>query len=304
MLVQGLQAGGLEGFRFRPDRDVRESSRGLLAAANRSLSGLVRERVEALEREDDSSFVLGPGAEVLWRGAAVARLVAGESALQPQVDVLATDLLDPPLRERVRARLAGWLDSHLRSTLPPLFALRDGTPPGVVRGLAFALVEGLGAVPPPLRGAADRGPDAGGQEGPRARTWASRSGACPCSSLRCCGPRPRGCARGSSPCGRDARPRAAPTARRPSRMTLGSPRPSTSPAATCPPAPAPSASTASSARPPSPPASPATARSAPRGTSRRFSAAPPTKRRLCSPPSATSNWTAASSADVGLRVRS
>ena len=146
VLVQGLRAGLIDGFRFRPDREVREGSRGLLAAANRALSGLVRERVEALEREDDSSFALGPGAEVLWRGAAVARLVAGEGAIQPRVDVLSSDLLDPPLRERVRRRLAGWLESHLRQALPPLFALRDGAPPGVVRGLAFTLVEGLGAV--------------------------------------------------------------------------------------------------------------------------------------------------------------
>ncbi len=146
VLVQGLRAGVLDGFRFRPDRDVRESSRGLLAAANRALSGLVRERVEALEREDDGSLALGPEAELLWRGAAVARLVAGESALQPQVEVLASDLLDPPLRERARRRLVGWLESHLRAALLPLFALRDGAPPGVVRGLAFALVEGLGAV--------------------------------------------------------------------------------------------------------------------------------------------------------------
>ena len=92
-------------------------------------------------------FALGPGAEVLWRGAGVARLVAGESALAPQVDVLASDLLDPPLRERVRRRLACWLDAHLRAALGPLFALRDGAPAGAARGLAFALAEGLGAVP-------------------------------------------------------------------------------------------------------------------------------------------------------------
>jgi ATP-dependent RNA helicase SUPV3L1/SUV3 len=76
----------------------------------------------------------------------VARLVAGDGALQPQVDVLASDLLDRPLRERVRRRLAGWLESHLRAALLPLFALRDGASPGLVRGLTFALVEGLGAV--------------------------------------------------------------------------------------------------------------------------------------------------------------
>jgi ATP-dependent RNA helicase SUPV3L1/SUV3 len=147
VLVQGLRAGVLEGFRFRPDRAVREGSRGLLAAANRALRDLVRERVEALERDESSRFSLGPGAEVLWQGAGVARLVAGESPLAPQVEVLASDLLDPPLRERLRRRLAAWLDAHLQSVLGPLFALRDGAPAGAARGLAFALAEGLGAVP-------------------------------------------------------------------------------------------------------------------------------------------------------------
>jgi len=146
VLVQGLRAGVLEGFRFRPDREVRESSRGLLAAANRALHGLVRERVETLEREEDARFALGPGSEVLWRGAGVARLVAGESVLSPQVEVLASDLLDPPLRERARRRLAAWLEAHVRGALGPLFTLRDGAPAGAARGLAFALAEGLGAV--------------------------------------------------------------------------------------------------------------------------------------------------------------
>ena len=78
---------------------------------------------------------------------AVARLVAGESALAPRVDVLGSDLLDPPLRERVRRRAAAWLDAHLAPCSRPLFALRDGAPPGAARGIAFALAEGLGAVP-------------------------------------------------------------------------------------------------------------------------------------------------------------
>ena len=145
VLVQGLRAGVLEGFRFRPERGTGDGSRGLLAAANRALRELVRARVLAFEAEDDSAFALGPGAELLWHGAPVARLVAGDGALSPQVDVLATELLDPPLRERVRRRLAAWLDGCLRAVLAPLFALRDNAPPGTLRGLAFVLVEGLGA---------------------------------------------------------------------------------------------------------------------------------------------------------------
>jgi ATP-dependent RNA helicase SUPV3L1/SUV3 len=143
--VQGLRAGVLEGFRFRPGREGGEGSRSLVAAANRALRALARERVQALEAEDDTAFALAPAAVVLWRGAAVARLVPGESALTPRVDVLATELLDPPLRERVRRRLAEWLDRTLRAELAPLFALQEAAPGGAARGIGFVLAEGLGA---------------------------------------------------------------------------------------------------------------------------------------------------------------
>ena len=146
VLVQGLRAGVLEGFRFRPDAGASDGSRGLLAAANRALAGLVRERVLALEGEPDEALALGPAAQLSWGGAPVARLVAGDAALAPRIEVLGSDLLDAPLRERVRKRLAAWLDGRLAATLAPLLALGEAAPAGTARGLAFALAEGLGAV--------------------------------------------------------------------------------------------------------------------------------------------------------------
>jgi ATP-dependent RNA helicase SUPV3L1/SUV3 len=143
--VQGLRAGVLEGFRFRPHRDASDGSRALLAAANRALRTLVHERVQGLEADGDGAFGLAPGAELLWRGAPVARLAAGDSSLAPRVEMLGTELLDPPLRERVRRRLAEWLDRHLRAALAPLFALREAGLGGAARGLTFVLVDGLGA---------------------------------------------------------------------------------------------------------------------------------------------------------------
>ena len=218
VLVQGLRAGVLDGFRFRPDREVRESSRGLLAAANRSLSALVRERVEALEREDDASLALGPGAEVLWRGAAVARLVAGEGALQPQVDV-ARERPPRPAAAGARAapprRLARVAPA--RGAPPALRPPRRRAPPGSSaaspspssRGSARSRVAPWRSRSPPSRRTIGR----------RWPAWGSRSAASRSSSPRCCARRPRACGRASLPCGRDARPRAAPTARRPSRST-------------------------------------------------------------------------------------
>ena len=78
----------------------------------------------------------------------MARLAAGDvPQLAPQVDVLQSDLLDPPLRERVRRRVARpGSKGHLQHALAPLFALRDRAGSGAVRGLAFVLAEGLGAV--------------------------------------------------------------------------------------------------------------------------------------------------------------
>jgi ATP-dependent RNA helicase SUPV3L1/SUV3 len=146
VLVQGLRAGVLEGFRFRPDRDVGERSRPLLAAANRSLRGLVLERVAALEAEADAGFALGPGVELSWRGDAVARLQGGESVLAPRLELVASGALDGPLAARVRRRLGAFVDSTLRAALGPLFALRDQAPAGAARGIGFALSEGAGAV--------------------------------------------------------------------------------------------------------------------------------------------------------------
>lgn len=146
VLVQGLRAGVLEGFGFVPDSSATTGGRGLLAAANRALRGLVGDRVRALETDVDEAIQIGPSAELLWHGAAVARLSPGDGILSPRVDVLPSELLDPPRREQIRRRLAGWVDAHLRASLGPLFSLTESAPAGAARGLVFVLAEGLGSV--------------------------------------------------------------------------------------------------------------------------------------------------------------
>jgi ATP-dependent RNA helicase SUPV3L1/SUV3 len=146
VLIQGLSAGRLEGFRFVPDASARESARGLIAAANRALRADIGDRVGRFTEEPDEAFSLGAGGELYWRGASVARLLPGEDPISPRVEPLSSELLDPPLKERVRRRLAAFVESHLRTHLGPLFALREAKLTGAARGLAFALVESLGTV--------------------------------------------------------------------------------------------------------------------------------------------------------------
>jgi ATP-dependent RNA helicase SUPV3L1/SUV3 len=144
--VQGLAVGRLLGLRFEPDPGLGES-RGLRAIANRALRAHMGERVRTLAEEADGMFVLGAEGQILWRGAPVGRLLAGEGPLTPRFDPLPSDLLDPALRERVRRRLAAWVEGELRARLPALApedAASELSPPA--RGLLFAWRAGLGTV--------------------------------------------------------------------------------------------------------------------------------------------------------------
>src|SRR5690606_23463372 len=85
--------------------------------------------------------------DVLWDGMNVARLRRGDALVAPRIDPLASDLLDGVGRERLRRRLAAWLENEIRRRLGPLVRLRDAALSGPGRGLAFQLVEAGGLLP-------------------------------------------------------------------------------------------------------------------------------------------------------------
>lgn len=148
VVVEGHVVGRVEGFRFTVDAASQDTdARALKAAARRILSGAAPRRVDELCGEADSAFALDDAGRILWHGAAVARLAAGPSALKPHVTVLASDLLDAPARERVRRRLALWLERSIGLELAPLSALAEAPLEGPARGIAYQLCEALGTFP-------------------------------------------------------------------------------------------------------------------------------------------------------------
>lgn len=145
VLVQGLGAGRMEGFAYQEDASLREAATRFRGVANRALRGHIGERVRAFSHEPDDAFTAGPDGRVRWRGAAVARLVATDDPLAPRVEPLPSDLLDAPLKERVRRRLAAWLEAELQSSFAPLSS--SAAVSGAMRGVLFALRQGLGSAP-------------------------------------------------------------------------------------------------------------------------------------------------------------
>ncbi|MEO8360286.1 MAG: helicase-related protein [Vicinamibacteria bacterium] len=145
LLLQGIPAGRLVGFQFEPLPG--EASRALRAAANRALRAQIDRRVTDLCEADDTEFTLTVSGSILWRGAPVGRLLPGDRVLSPQSEALASELLDPPRRERVRRRLADWVGAHIRLTLAPLFSALEAPSAGAVRGIVYLLAESLSSTP-------------------------------------------------------------------------------------------------------------------------------------------------------------
>ncbi len=148
VLVEGHAVGRLEGFHLTLDPAIQGEDRRLAATAvRRALADAIPRRVLALEQDQDSSFQLLEDARLLWRGQPVARLVAGDTALTPGVETFASDFLDGAQRERIRKRLALWIQRHVAQRLGALARLSAAPLPAMARGLAFQLVEALGCLP-------------------------------------------------------------------------------------------------------------------------------------------------------------
>nr|WP_247896837.1 helicase-related protein [Azospirillum argentinense] len=149
VVVEGHPVGRLEGFRFVPDAPERsEEAKSLLTAARRALREEVASRLRAFEQEPDDVFALGPDGVLTADGLPVARLGPGPSVLTPAVLPFDEGLLDQGQLDRVRVRLERWVKDRVAARLRPLLALRDADDlTGAARGLAFQLVENMGALP-------------------------------------------------------------------------------------------------------------------------------------------------------------
>jgi ATP-dependent RNA helicase SUPV3L1/SUV3 len=129
--------------------------RTLRAAAARGLEGEFTRRARHLAESADVDLTLSEHGRIWWDGAIVARLTAGQSALEPVVQLLADDQLRGPLRDTVRARLSDFVAARIADKLAPLLLLRDAIAakpgsenalPAQVRGLAYQLCENLGSL--------------------------------------------------------------------------------------------------------------------------------------------------------------
>ena len=148
VVVEGHAVGHIEGFAFLPDPITEGPERRLvLRAARRALHAHMPGRVLALERAGDGAFAWTAAHRLTWDGVAIARVRPGAAFLQPVIEVMDSEYLDAPGRERVRVRLEGWLRGRIGVALAPLFAAeRAAAATPALRGPLHRIVEAGGVV--------------------------------------------------------------------------------------------------------------------------------------------------------------
>lgn len=148
VIVEGQAVGTLLGFHFAPASQA-ESPEGkaLRAAATRALTGEIEARAERLAQSPDEALVLGSDGHLRWQGAAIARLIAGDSVLKPRLKLSADEMLAGAARDKAQARLDAWIEAQVKKHLAPLLILEvGGELTGIARGLAFQIAEALGVL--------------------------------------------------------------------------------------------------------------------------------------------------------------
>ena len=148
VLVEGQHVGSLQGFRFQPDQSADgPDGKALRAAAQKALGGEINARATKVANSANADFALAMDGTLRWQGAVIARLLEGDDTLKPRLLLLADDTLAGAPRDQVQTRIELWLANRIETQLKPLFDLRaaESLAPAA-RGIAFRLVENLGAI--------------------------------------------------------------------------------------------------------------------------------------------------------------
>ncbi|MEO1238184.1 MAG: helicase-related protein [Pseudomonadota bacterium] len=147
--VEGQHAGKLEGFRFQLDPSATgDEAKTLRQAAVASLTPEFHLRADRFYNAPDTEIDFTDQGGLMWGQHAIGKLVAGSTALKPEVSAFVDEEAGPEIVEKVARRLQHFIDRKIATLFEPLIALeKDDGLTGIAKGFGFRLVEAMGVIP-------------------------------------------------------------------------------------------------------------------------------------------------------------
>ncbi|MEO1561903.1 MAG: helicase-related protein [Pseudomonadota bacterium] len=147
--IEDQFVGQLTGFRFQLDASAdAQEAKTLRSAAISALQPAFNLRADKFYNAPDTEFDITDQGGLMWGDAAVGKLVKGNDILSPDLQAFVDDEAGTDVAEKVKRRLAHFVDRKIKAAFEPLIAMRDDEAiTGLAKGLAFRLVESLGVMP-------------------------------------------------------------------------------------------------------------------------------------------------------------
>ena len=145
--VETHYVGRLKGFRFIADATSSEgvNQKAARAAASQVVSREMGMRARRVSAAKADAFKLTRKGMLLWRGEEIAEVSASDDPLKPVASLLVDDTISAPDREKVQARLDGWIAEMVADKLKPLAEIASADDvTGMAKGIAFRLRENIG----------------------------------------------------------------------------------------------------------------------------------------------------------------
>ena len=148
VVVEGVAIGRMDGFRFgAAPAATGDDARAMRNAGWRALRPAIEDRLGLLEAARPKAIALAPNGDLRWRGAVIGRLVKGDRLLGPRVRPVVGDGFDAAVRNRVAAKLEGWLAAYLPFRLGAVAGPEPEGVGGQARALLYRLGEAGGHLP-------------------------------------------------------------------------------------------------------------------------------------------------------------
>lgn len=147
--VEGEFVGRLDGFRFTQDKSAAGAeAKTLKTASLQALAPHFHLRADRFYNAPDTEIDFTEQGGLMWGTSAVGKLVAGQEALKPRVEVFVDDVAGPEVAEKVQRRLQHFIDRKIAALFEPMLTMqKDETLTGLAKGFAFQLVEGFAVLP-------------------------------------------------------------------------------------------------------------------------------------------------------------
>ena len=148
ILINGQFIGELKGLKFviaLTSKTLDTDIKSIKKAARKGVGDELEKRVSLIVKNGE--IQLDEKCEIVWKNNVIARLKKGNNYLNPEIEILADDVLNDLSKSKLEIFLKNWVSTHIKEVLGDLLNLnKESVKNKYIRALMFQLFENNGVI--------------------------------------------------------------------------------------------------------------------------------------------------------------